>query len=101
MSTPRPAIRSYEILEGTEAGGGQSIRCVVCRHTSHNANDVHNRYCVHCSLFHDDFTHLAVWLLRNGGDTDEFAAGLKPEVRDYLRQCLRRWSSTGSQTGER
>jgi hypothetical protein len=31
-----------------------SITCPRCGMTSHNANDVRERYCGNCHLFHDD-----------------------------------------------
>jgi hypothetical protein len=34
--------------------GGDSITCTTCRKTSHNANDVANRYCGHCHRFHNE-----------------------------------------------
>jgi hypothetical protein len=33
---------------------GRSITCKRCGMTSHNLNDVRNRYCGHCKLFHED-----------------------------------------------
>jgi hypothetical protein len=33
---------------------GHSITCHQCGLTSHNQNDVVNRYCGHCHVFHDD-----------------------------------------------
>ena len=35
---------------------GDSITCTTCRKTSHNPNDVENRYCGFCHVFHRD-TH--------------------------------------------
>jgi hypothetical protein len=33
---------------------GKAITCATCRLTSLNPNDVRNRYCGHCHVFHDD-----------------------------------------------
>lgn len=33
---------------------GDSITCMKCRQTSHNPNDVAQRYCGFCKVFHDD-----------------------------------------------
>lgn len=40
---------SYEILEG-----GAAIRCKRCGLTSHNPNDVEQRFCSKCKRFHHD-----------------------------------------------
>jgi hypothetical protein len=37
--------------------GGDSITCTKCRHTSHNRNDVENRYCGFCHKFLEDGFH--------------------------------------------
>jgi hypothetical protein len=34
--------------------GGDSITCTKCRKTSRNPQDVAQRYCGHCHVFHDD-----------------------------------------------
>ena len=33
---------------------GKSITCLRCGRTSHNRNDVAQRYCGYCHVFHDD-----------------------------------------------
>lgn len=33
---------------------GKAITCGTCGLTSVNPNDVRNRYCAHCHVFHDD-----------------------------------------------
>jgi hypothetical protein len=38
----------------TIADDGRSIICKRCGKTSHNLNDVRDRYCGHCKLFHED-----------------------------------------------
>ncbi len=38
----------YEISED-----GKSIKCLICGLTSYNPNDVENRYCANCNVFHD------------------------------------------------
>jgi hypothetical protein len=40
---------TFEILED-----GKAIKCRNCNLTSHNQNDVENRYCGHCHVFHED-----------------------------------------------
>lgn len=42
-------MTTFEITEG-----GRAIRCLLCERTSYNANDVSERYCGACHLFHDD-----------------------------------------------
>jgi hypothetical protein len=37
----------------TIAADGKSITCHTCWRTSHNPNDVQERYCAHCSKFHE------------------------------------------------
>ena len=32
---------------------GRAIKCLVCRMTSHNPNDVAFRFCGNCNRFHD------------------------------------------------
>lgn len=32
---------------------GRAITCLVCGKTSHNSNDVAQRYCGHCHVFHE------------------------------------------------
>ena len=34
--------------------GKQSITCLLCHHTSYNSNDVAQRYCGYCHLFHEE-----------------------------------------------
>lgn len=46
VGAPRGA--GYEILPGP------AILCRTCSRTSHNPNDVAQRYCGHCHVFHDD-----------------------------------------------
>ena len=43
--------QTYEILLDT--GEGRAIRCNVCGMTSYNANDVRERYCGRCHVFHE------------------------------------------------
>jgi ribosomal protein L37E len=38
----------------TIADDGQSITCHACGRTSHNPNDVKERYCGHCNVFHEN-----------------------------------------------
>jgi hypothetical protein len=45
------AERGYAIRD---EDGHRSITCLVCGWTSHNPNDVRERYCGHCHAFHDD-----------------------------------------------
>jgi hypothetical protein len=33
---------------------GKAIFCRMCGNASHNQNDIENRYCGHCHLFHDN-----------------------------------------------
>jgi len=40
---------TYEIVLNDTA-----IRCLLCGRTSYNANDVAERYCANCCVFHDD-----------------------------------------------
>ena len=43
-----PSINTYVIPEDEEC-----IICLGCHLISHNPNDVENRYCPHCHVFHD------------------------------------------------
>lgn len=60
---PSAAIEMAELASETCALEGvrywisphrDSITCTKCRVTSFNVNDVSNRYCGHCQVFHDD-----------------------------------------------
>jgi hypothetical protein len=33
--------------------GGLAIKCLICGLISYNLNDVYNRYCGYCRIFHD------------------------------------------------
>lgn len=44
--------KSYEIID--DINHGKAIRCEICGTTSHNPNDVMNRYCSKCKYFHRD-----------------------------------------------
>lgn len=33
---------------------GKAITCLLCGLTSYHPDDVKNRYCGHCHIFHDD-----------------------------------------------
>ena len=47
-------IAAKERLMGyTISANGKSITCKRCGFVSHNWNDVKNRYCGHCHIFHD------------------------------------------------
>lgn len=39
---------SFELVED-----GRAIKCLVCNMTSHNENDVTNRFCGRCNRFHE------------------------------------------------
>jgi ribosomal protein L37E len=41
-------------LPYTIAADGKSIRCNICGRTSYNLNDVRERYCGNCHVFHND-----------------------------------------------
>ncbi len=41
--------KTYRLLDN-----GQRIWCLVCGLVSHSPGDVHQRYCGHCHLFHQD-----------------------------------------------
>lgn len=45
---------TYIVLDLVDEG--QSIHCLLCGTTSHNPNDVRERYCGFCHRFHDDAT---------------------------------------------
>ncbi|MCE7980320.1 MAG: hypothetical protein DYG89_03950 [Caldilinea sp. CFX5] len=38
----------------TLAADGNSITCRQCNYTSHNINDIQNRYCGYCHKFHEE-----------------------------------------------
>ena len=38
----------------TIAPDGSSITCTACGLTSYNANDIAQKFCCHCGVFHDD-----------------------------------------------
>jgi hypothetical protein len=48
-------VESVHVLyEIRASSASMSITCLVCGHTSHNPNDVRERYCGHCRSFLDD-----------------------------------------------
>lgn len=45
---------------------GKSITCLRCKRTSFNPNDVEQRYCGFCHVFHDDIWPPArEWWIKN------------------------------------
>lgn len=57
-STPSGAIveegPTYIIREHPAAQGGRTITCKGCHRTSFHPQDVVQRYCGHCHVFHRD-----------------------------------------------
>lgn len=49
-----PVVRQGIGPAYTISQDGQSITCHVCGLTSYNLNDVKNRYCARCHVFHAD-----------------------------------------------
>lgn len=54
-------VNCAECLKGREpmdtftiSPDGKSITCKRCKMTSYNLNDVEQRYCGHCKVYHDD-----------------------------------------------
>jgi hypothetical protein len=43
---------TYEI--NTDAFGNRWIQCLICGLGSYNANDIEQKYCCCCHLFHED-----------------------------------------------
>lgn len=54
MAELASAVLTGEGVRYWIAPGGDSITCTKCRATSRNENDVVNRYCGNCHLFHDE-----------------------------------------------
>lgn len=46
-----PLLASYYLSDTRD---GRAITCLRCGRTSHNPEDVRNRYCGNCHFFHDD-----------------------------------------------
>jgi hypothetical protein len=46
--------RFKEWLEAAQKVTPEGIRCLVCKRTSYNPEDVKNLYCGHCKRFHAD-----------------------------------------------
>lgn len=59
---------------------GPSITCKLCGLTSWNLNDVQQKYCGHCHVFHEDVVSVEAYLLKRGIKTtmDELPQSLKP-----------------------
>lgn len=51
LSPAQPARDTYALLDLQD---GPAIRCLRCGQVSHNPNDVAQRYCSVCGLFHED-----------------------------------------------
>jgi len=47
------AAERYEIVEG-----GAAIKCLTCNLTSYHPEDVTQRYCGKCHVFHEDVTQV-------------------------------------------
>ncbi len=45
--------KTYALSE-SEKTGQEQIMCLNCGRVSHNPNDVANKYCGHCHIFHED-----------------------------------------------
>lgn len=45
---------TYETLSFNDESEAHSITCNICGRTSYNLNDVVQKYCGHCHIFHDD-----------------------------------------------
>jgi len=46
-------VQGYSISK-SEKSGLNRIMCLTCGRVSHNPNDVANKYCGHCHIFHED-----------------------------------------------
>ncbi|TPE43994.1 hypothetical protein FJM65_11250 [Pontibacter mangrovi] len=46
-------IKTYS-LSRSEKTGQDQIMCLKCGRVSHNLNDVINKYCGHCHVFHEN-----------------------------------------------
>jgi hypothetical protein len=46
--------RGYLIIEGGTQTGATSITCFTCGRTSYHPDDVRQRFCGHCHVFHED-----------------------------------------------
>ena len=52
---PKEEKKGYTIFDTNLDGGDtKSIRCHRCGRTSYNQNDVKNRYCGFCHVFHEE-----------------------------------------------
>jgi hypothetical protein len=54
MATLASLVMAEEGVRYWISPGGDSITCTKCRRTSRNPQDVAQRYCGHCHVFHDD-----------------------------------------------
>lgn len=55
----------------TIASDGQAITCLRCKRTSHNENDVEQRYCGYCHVFHEDiYPPARCWWIGHFSDYD-------------------------------
>ena len=43
---------TYEIID-TNGNGKLAIKCLICDMTSHNKNDINQKYCGNCHQFHN------------------------------------------------
>lgn len=53
LGDPDPLVSALK-TEFPKRGIKPSITCPRCRWTSYNPNDVEQRYCGHCHMFHED-----------------------------------------------
>ena len=48
---------TYSITR-SEKSGWEGIMCLTCGRVSYNPNDVAQKYCAHCHVFHEDRAHI-------------------------------------------
>jgi hypothetical protein len=59
-ATDQPDVKTYEIVASPD-GERAGIKCLDCKLTSWNANDVKEKYCGNCHEFHEQKARMIMY----------------------------------------
>lgn len=79
---------SYTINFKTDSCEAESITCHTCNLTSYNVNDIINKYCGHCHVFHDDLI-ASDWNRRISSEINASIKNDRSKIKNWqLLLCL-------------